>query len=155
VPPLPELEPVPAPPAYRIRRLSYKRAGALRALLAYRFYAERIAAMRPARRTGEGEPALAATEVGDAVHALLERIELSAPRVPDDFESLVRARYPFATDAELERIRELTAAYAASELARRVAGSPGRRRSGRSRSSMPEFSSTGVSTCCTSARVAR
>ena len=37
----------------------------------------------------------------------------------------MRARYPFATDAELERIRELTAAYAASELARRVAALPG------------------------------
>ena len=124
VPPLPELEPVPAPPAYRIRRLSYS-ALALFERCSYRFYAERIAGMRPARRAGEGEPALAATEVGDAVHGLLERIDLAAPGVPDDFESLVRARYPFATDAELERIRELTAAYAASELARRVAALPG------------------------------
>ncbi len=124
VPPLPELEPVPAAPEYRIRRLSYS-ALALFERCSYRFYAERIAGMRPARRTGEGEPALAATEVGDAVHGLLERIDLAAPGVPDDFESLVRARYPFATDAELERIRELTAAYAASELARRVAALPG------------------------------
>ncbi len=124
VPPLPELEPVPAPPAYRIRRLSYS-ALALFERCSYRFYAERIAGMRPTQRSGEGEPALAATEVGDAVHGLLERIDLAAPGVPDDFESIVRARYPFATDAELERIRELTAAYAASELARRVAALPG------------------------------
>ena len=115
---------MPAAPEYRIRRLSYS-ALALFERCSYRFYAERIAGMRPARRTGEGEPALAATEVGDAVHGLLERIDLAAPGVPDDFESLVRARYPFATDAELERIRELTAAYAASELARRVAALPG------------------------------
>ena len=125
VPPLPELEPVPAPPEYRIRRLSYS-ALALFERCSYRFYAERIAGMRPARRTGEGEPALAATEVGDAVHGLLERIDLAAPGVPDDFESLVRARYPFATDAELERIRELTAAYAASELAPPGSGAPRR-----------------------------
>jgi ATP-dependent exoDNAse (exonuclease V) beta subunit len=81
--------------------------------------------MRPTRRTGEGEPALAATEVGDAVHALLERIDLAAPRVPEDFEALVRARYPFAREDELERIRGLAAAYCASELAQRVAALPG------------------------------
>ena len=96
VPPLPELEPVPAAPEYRIRRLSYS-ALALFERCSYRFYAERIAGMRPARRTGEGEPALAATEVGDAVHGLLERIDLAAPGVPDDSRALVHARYPFAT----------------------------------------------------------
>src|SRR5262249_24627786 len=61
VPPLPELEPVPALPAYRVRRLSYS-ALALFERCSYRFYAERIAGMRPRRRSGEGEPALAATE---------------------------------------------------------------------------------------------
>ena len=55
--------------------------------------AERIAGMRLARRTGEGEPELAATEVGDAVHGLLERVDLATPWVPDDFEGLVRTRY--------------------------------------------------------------
>ena len=124
VPPLPELEPVPAPPSYRIRRLSYS-ALALFERCSYRFYAERIAGMRPTRRTGEGEPALAATEIGDAVHGLLERIDLAAPSVPDELAALVHARYPFATDAELERIRELTAAYCSSALAQRVASLPG------------------------------
>jgi len=123
VPPLPELEPVPQPPPYRIRRLSYS-ALALFERCSYRFYAERIAGMRPTRRTGVEQPALAATEIGDAVHGLLERIDLAAPRVPDDFEALVRARYPFARDDELVRIRELTAAYCTSELAQRVASLP-------------------------------
>ena len=124
VPPLPELEPVPAPPAYKVRRLSYS-ALALFERCSYRFYAERIAGMRPRRRTGVGEPALAATEIGDAVHSLLERIDLSAPRVPDDFKALVCGRYPFARDDELERIRELTEAYCSSELAARVAALAG------------------------------
>jgi ATP-dependent helicase/nuclease subunit A len=124
VPPLPELDPVPAPPDYRIRRLSYS-ALALFERCSYRFYAERLAGMRPTRRTGEGEPALAGTEIGDAVHGLLERVELAAPRVPDDFEALVRARFPFVREDELERIRQHTAAYCASELATRVAALPG------------------------------
>ncbi|MBA3718337.1 MAG: PD-(D/E)XK nuclease family protein, partial [Actinobacteria bacterium] len=124
VPPLPELEAVPEPPAYRIRRLSYS-ALALFERCSYRFYAERIAGMRPKRRAAEGEPALAATEIGDAVHALLERVDLSSPRVPDDLEPQVRSRYPFAREDEIERIRALTAAYCSSELAARVAALPG------------------------------
>lgn len=124
VPALPELEPVPAPPAYRVRRLSYS-ALALFERCSYRFYAERLAGMRPRPRVGEGEPALAGTEIGDAVHGLLERIDLAAPAVPAELETLVRARYPFARDDELERIRELTAAYCSSELAQRVASLPG------------------------------
>jgi ATP-dependent helicase/nuclease subunit A len=125
VPPLPELELVPAPPSYRIRRLSYS-ALALFESCSYRFYAERIAGMRPGRRPGEvaGEPGLVATEIGDAVHALLERVDLAAPRVPDELEADVRARYPQAKAEEIERIRELTAAYCSSELAARVATLP-------------------------------
>jgi ATP-dependent helicase/nuclease subunit A len=111
---------VPDPQAYRIRRLSYS-ALALFERCSYRFYAERLAGMRPTRRTGEGDPALAATEIGDAVHGLLERVDLAAPQVPEDFEALVRARYPFVREDELARIRELTAAYCSSQLAARVA----------------------------------
>ena len=124
VPPLPELEPVPAPPAHRVRRLSYS-ALALFERCSYRFYAERLAGMRPRRRTGDGEPALAATEIGDAVHFVLERVDLAAPRVPDDLEPLVRVRYPFARHDELERIRVLTAAYCSSQLGARVSALPG------------------------------
>ena len=124
VPPLPELEAVPAPPAHRIRRLSYS-ALALFERCSYRFYAERIAGVRPApMRSGTGEGGLAATELGDAVHALLEDVDLRDPRVPDDLEARVRARYAQTTTDEIERIGALVVAYCESELAARVASLP-------------------------------
>ncbi len=123
-PPLPALEPVPSPPAHRVRRLSYS-ALALYERCSYRFYAERIVGLRPASRAGGvAAPAgLAATEMGDAVHALLERIDLTAPRVPEPaaLEEAARARYPGVSDEELERIRAFVAAYCESRLAERVA----------------------------------
>jgi RecB family exonuclease len=126
VPALPELAPVPAPPAHRIRRLSYS-ALALFERCSYRFYAERVVGLRAARPAGElaGESGLAATEVGDAVHAVLERIDLTAPSLPEELETVVRARYPQATAEELERIRALVAAYCGSGLAARIAGLQG------------------------------
>ena len=72
-----------------------------------------------------GHDGLAATEVGDAVHALLERVDLRAPEVPADLAELVRARYPAATDEEIDRIRGFVAAYCGSELAARLAGLAG------------------------------
>jgi len=122
VPALPELVPLPAPPDFRIRRLSYS-ALALFERCSYRFYAERVVGLRPGPAAGEvsGEGGLAATEIGDAVHALLARIDLAAPRVPDDLEAVVHARYPQATAEEVARIRALVAAYCGSELAARVA----------------------------------
>jgi hypothetical protein len=78
--------------------------------------------MRPAAWTlGEGDGGLHATEVGDAVHRLLERVELARPAPPGDLEELVRAWYPAALDEELERARAMVAAYCDSTLARRVA----------------------------------
>jgi ATP-dependent exoDNAse (exonuclease V) beta subunit len=59
------------------------------------------------------------------VHALLERVDLSAPEVPADLAELVRARYQAATDEEIERIRAFVAAYCGSELAARIAGLKG------------------------------
>src|SRR3954449_6944661 len=85
---LPELAPVPAPPLHRVRRLSYS-ALALFERCSYRYYAERLAGLRerrPQRDAGAGGNGLAATEVGDAVHRLLE-----LPAV--DLE-LVREWYP-------------------------------------------------------------
>jgi ATP-dependent exoDNAse (exonuclease V) beta subunit len=127
-PVLPELAPVPVPPLYTARRLSYS-ALALYELCSYRFYAERIAGMRPVRRPGEavGKPGLAATEIGDAAHFLLEGLDLTAPVVPENTAELVHGRYPDATEEELERIRGFVAGYCDSELARRVASLPGAR----------------------------
>src|SRR5207244_2051021 len=85
----------------------------------YKYYATRVAGMRERRPVGTGEGGLAATEVGDAVHRLLELTELSAPAAPD--VAPVRTWYPRVTDEELERIGSLVAAYCDSDLARTVA----------------------------------
>ncbi len=126
-PKLPELVPVPDPPENRVRRLSYS-ALALFELCSYRFYAERIVGLRetrPVRGEGDGDGALAATEIGDAVHVLLEGLDLASPRPPDELAESVRARYPLATDDEVERIRGLVEDYCGSEIAQRLAGLEG------------------------------
>ena len=84
LPPLaPALAPIqalPDPPLHDVRRLSYS-ALALFERCSYRYYAERVAGMRPARAHGTvaGQTGLVATEIGDAVHRLLELVELAAP----------------------------------------------------------------------------
>ena len=126
-PKLPELVPVPDPPENRVRRLSYS-ALALFELCSYRFYAERIVGLRetrPVRGEGDSDGALAATEIGDAVHVLLEGLDLASPRPPEDLAESVRARYPLATDDEVERIRGLVEDYCGSEIAQRLAGLEG------------------------------
>jgi ATP-dependent helicase/nuclease subunit A len=124
-PKLPELAPVPQPPANRVRRLSYS-ALALFELCSYRFYAERIVGLRERKpaRGGDGEGGLAATEIGDAVHVLLEQLDLAEPRPPEDLADAVRALYPAATDEEVARVGGFVADYCASEVARRLASLP-------------------------------
>ena len=127
-PKLPPLEPVAEPPLHRVRTLSYS-ALALFESCSYRYYAERVAGMREAQASGSvpGHEGLAATEIGDSVHFLLERLDLRDPRPPEphDLAEAVRARYPAATDEELERIAGLVRAYCDSELATRVAALEG------------------------------
>jgi ATP-dependent helicase/nuclease subunit A len=120
---LPPLVPVP-PPSERVRRLSYS-ALALFERCSYRFYAERVIGMRERpRRAAEGAPTgLAATEVGDAVHRLLELVDLAAPVAPDC--DVVREWYPRVTDEEFEAIRSFVRAYCESELAARIAALSG------------------------------
>ena len=128
LPPLaPALAPIPAlpePPLHDVRRLSYS-ALALFERCSYRYYAERVAGMRPADAHGTvpGARGLAATEVGDAVHRLLELVDLAAP-APIDVAP-VRAWYPAVTDDELARIDAFVRAYCSSDLARRIATLPG------------------------------
>jgi ATP-dependent helicase/nuclease subunit A len=123
-PVLAPLLPVPAPPLHRVRRLSYS-ALSLFERCSYRYYAERVVGMRPDGASGRipGQAGLAATEIGDAVHVLLEGVDLATPAAPSDAElaAVVRARYPAATDEELERIRDFVVAYCESELAARIA----------------------------------
>jgi ATP-dependent helicase/nuclease subunit A len=128
VPRLHELVPVPTPPVHRVRRLSYS-ALALFERCSYRFYAERLAGLRPVdvSTDAHGEGGMAATEIGDAVHHLLEDVDLGAPRAPDPVAvaEAVRRRYPDATDEEVERIHGLAAAFCDSELAARLAACAG------------------------------
>ena len=123
-PRLPELGEVPAPPLHTLRSLSYT-ALSLFERCSYRYYAERVVGLRPTDGSGRipGQTGLAATEIGDAVHRLLEQVDLGAP-APPDLEQ-VRAWYGGVTDEELERIGSLVRAYCDSDLARRVAALPG------------------------------
>ncbi len=120
---LPELPPLPTPPLHRVRRLSYS-ALALFERCSYRYYAERIAGLREERGTlPGGGGGLKATEIGDAVHRLLEVVDLRAPQVPD--VEVVRSWYPAVTDEELERVEAFVQSYCSSELAGRVASLDG------------------------------
>jgi ATP-dependent helicase/nuclease subunit A len=120
-PTLPDLVPLPEPPQNRVRTLSYS-ALSLYERCSYRFYAERIVGLRETRPArGSGEDGLAATEVGDAVHVLLEQLDLASPEPPADLAEAVRARHPTATDDEVARIRGLVEDYCRSGLARRIA----------------------------------
>jgi ATP-dependent helicase/nuclease subunit A len=128
VPALPPLADVPAPPLHRVRQLSFS-ALALFERCSYRYYAERVVGMRPSdeRAAAPGTTGLAATEIGDAVHRLLELVNLREPLPPDDLADKVRGWYPRVSDDELERIAGFVRSYCESELARRVAELPGAR----------------------------
>jgi hypothetical protein len=123
-PRLPDLAPIPPAPLHAVRRLSYS-ALALFERCSYRYYAERVAGMRPEDAHGSvpGQTGLAATEIGDAVHRLLEVVDLASPDPPA--VDVVRDWYPAAGDDELERIGRFVASYCDSELAQRVAALPG------------------------------
>jgi ATP-dependent helicase/nuclease subunit A len=119
---LPALAEVAAPPAFALRRLSFT-ALALYERCPYRFYAERIVGLRSgAGGVPGGAEGLAATEIGDMVHVLLET---GAPA--DDVRERTLARYPAATEEDLARVGSLVAAWHASPLARRLAAEGGGR----------------------------
>ncbi len=128
VPAMQPLGEIPVPPVHRVRRLSFS-ALALFDRCSYRYYAERVVGMRPTdeRRAVPGTPGLAATEIGDAVHRLLELVNLEQPLPPNDLAVRVRGWYPRVSDDELERIGGFVRSYCESELARRVATLPGAR----------------------------
>jgi ATP-dependent exoDNAse (exonuclease V) beta subunit len=127
-PQLAELVPVPGPPLHRVRKLSFTALSTFERC-SYRFYAERIVGLRPVERRGAaaGTAGLAATEIGSAVHHLLEHLDLTEPRAPegDELATAVRSLYPRAGDDDVERIGRFVASYCESELAARVASLPG------------------------------
>jgi ATP-dependent exoDNAse (exonuclease V) beta subunit len=119
-PKLRELTVVPEPALHRVTRLSFS-ALSLFERCSYRYYAERVAGMRPASWSGDGGGGgLHPTEIGDAVHRLLERLDLAQPQPPDDLGELVRAWYPTVTSADHEHVARLVSAYCDSTLARRI-----------------------------------
>ena len=122
-PRLHELAVVPEPPLHRVARLSYS-AISLFERCSYRYYAERVVGMRPApweRTNGNGSHGLHATELGDAVHRLLERVDLSGPGVPPDLRDLVVAWYPAVSEGDVLRVERHVRAYCDSTLAARIA----------------------------------
>jgi hypothetical protein len=126
-PKLPELVPVPLPPHHRVRRLSFTALSTFERC-SYRFYAERVVGLRPVERgAGDGTEGLTATELGSAVHDLLEHIDLGAPSTleGEELTTAVRGRYPRATEDDVDRIGRFVASYCESELAARVAALPG------------------------------
>ncbi len=121
---LPDLALLPVPPLHRVRRLSYS-ALALFERCSYRYYVERVAGLREERGTVAGTKGLKATEIGDAVHRLLEHVDLAAP-APVDLEPL-RSWYPAVSAEEIERISAFVKAYCTSDLAARIATLAGAR----------------------------
>lgn len=101
-----------------MRRLSYS-ALALHERCSYRYYVERVAGLRAERPVGSGETGLAATEIGDAVHRLLELVDFRDPVSPALAEVL--EWYPTANADEIARIGGFVDAYCNSTLARRLA----------------------------------
>ena len=122
VPALPALGEIPQPPLHRVRRLSFTALGLFESC-SYRYYAERVVGMRATdeRAAAPGITGLAATEIGIAVHRLLELVNLREPLPPTDLGERVRSWYPSVTDEEIARIAGFVASYCESDLARRVA----------------------------------
>jgi ATP-dependent exoDNAse (exonuclease V) beta subunit len=107
------------PPLHHVRRLSFTALSTFEqcSYKYYSLYVARLKERRPEHRGGDG--GLRATEIGDAVHKLLEQVDLREPAGPDLEQ--VRVWYPTVSDDELERIRAYVASYCESDLARRVA----------------------------------
>ncbi|HEY2072316.1 MAG TPA: PD-(D/E)XK nuclease family protein, partial [Gaiellaceae bacterium] len=105
---LPPLVAPPEPPLYRVGRLSFTALSTFEQC-SYKYYARYAIGMKEVPVVGRGE-GMSATEVGSAVHALLEEVDLATPIAPD---------------VEDERIRAFVAAYCDSGLARRVAALAG------------------------------
>jgi ATP-dependent helicase/nuclease subunit A len=120
---LPALEDVSVPQVHDVRRLSYS-ALALFERCSYRYFAERVLGLppRPPRSNGE-RIGLAATELGDAVHRLLELVPLDDPVAPprEELDATVREWYPSVLDEELDTVARLVDGYCGSALAKRVA----------------------------------
>jgi ATP-dependent helicase/nuclease subunit A len=114
LPAAPELPPLPAlpePPLLRVRRLSFT-ALSMFEQCAYKYFARYGLGMseQPVELEEAAAGERSGTEIGSAVHELLEQIDLGSPEVPE---------------LEDELVRGFVAAYCESDLARRVAALAG------------------------------
>jgi ATP-dependent helicase/nuclease subunit A len=116
-PELPPLVAVPSPPLHQVRRLSFTALSTFDSC-SYRYFAERVAGMRPREGAAPGETGVGATEIGSIVHELLEHVDLRDPALPEVTDERLG-------DEERERVRGLLVAYVDSDLARRVAALDG------------------------------
>jgi len=107
-PELPALVAPPEPPLFRVRRLSFTALSTFEQC-SYKYYALYAAGMSERRVEGTPDGGMRGVEVGSAVHALLEEIDLGSPSVPE---------------IEDDRIRSLVTAYVESDLAKRIAALP-------------------------------
>ena len=126
-PPAPALQPlslIPEAPLHDVRKLSFT-ALATFERCSYRYYAERVANMRarPRPAPAVGDPRrLGAVEIGTLVHGVLERIDLSAPAVPENLGAELAAETPEIAREDVELVRRFVASYCESELGRELAG---------------------------------
>ncbi len=129
-PRLHELVTIPEPAGIHVSRLSFSAIGQFDSC-SMRFWVERVARTWPRgdRRLNGEQGGLRATEVGDAVHRLLERVDLARPQPPaaDELDGLLSVWYADSTTAERERIAAFVGAYCSSALAGRVAELDGAR----------------------------
>jgi ATP-dependent helicase/nuclease subunit A len=116
-PVLPALVEIPAPPLHQVRRLSFTALSTFDSC-SYRYFAERVAGMRPREGAAPGETGVGATEIGSIVHELLERIDLRTLEPPAVADERL-------DEEEQERVRSFVAAFCGSELARRLSGLAG------------------------------
>jgi ATP-dependent exoDNAse (exonuclease V) beta subunit len=117
------LPPLPTPPAVPVvRRLSYS-ALALFSRCSYRFFAERVVGLAPGdpwRPDGEVE-GLLATEIGDAVHVLLETGNgVALESATEEIAAFLARRYPTVGRTDADRVASLVSAWHASPLAARL-----------------------------------
>ena len=108
-PVLPPLVALPEPPLHRVRRLSFTALSTFEQC-AYKYFARYGLGMSERPVEVEEPAGRSGTEVGSAVHAVLEQVDLTAPEAPE---------------LEDELVRSLVAAYCESDLARRVAALTG------------------------------
>jgi ATP-dependent exoDNAse (exonuclease V) beta subunit len=125
--PAPPVRPRPAP-----QRLSYSSLGAY-GRCGYRFYLQRLLrlpAVQPPPRPDAEAPALAPTTRGSIVHALLEDLDFAHPVAPEPeaVRALAKQWDVELSGDEVQDIRDLVAAFAASPLCARLAAARRTRR---------------------------